>query len=85
MLVDFESAANNRQTVEGDAAAQERHLSPAIRRINLTSDYESSESPCNSEHDENTNIIEEQKISNVVIPDRPTLEPLKSVEIDEVC
>ena len=57
---------------------QQQHLSPAIRRINLTSDYESSESPSNSEYDESTAMLDDSSTSTIVMP-----EPLVPEEGEE--
>lgn len=52
----------------------DRHLSPAIRRINLTSDYESSESPSNSEYGENSALLDDSSGSACGIQEQPISE-----------
>ena len=56
------------------STSAERHLSPAIRRINLTSDYESSESPSNSEYGENNALLDDSSGSACAIQEQPITE-----------
>ncbi|XP_055335468.1 cGMP-inhibited 3',5'-cyclic phosphodiesterase 3A-like isoform X3 [Paramacrobiotus metropolitanus] len=69
---------------EESRPAEKIHLSPAIRRINLTSDYESSESPSNSEHDESAALLDELAAQNAApAADESALVPEEGSEVEE--
>ncbi|GAU97643.1 hypothetical protein RvY_08905-2 [Ramazzottius varieornatus] len=79
---DSASADIDSSTYQDDRpTSADRHLSPAIRRINLTSDYESSESPSNSEYGENSALLDDSSGSACGIQEQPISEE-ENTELD---